>query len=271
MSEHYDGLQRRLEGGVLTITFDRPAQLNALWWSMVEGLTAWVDEAGKDPAVRVVVITGEGRAFCSGDDIVGGMGGPRGSDNTADRGRLVDTTTRGPHHEMVQTLLSTPKPVVAALNGRCHGAGWVIALSCDFRVAHDEVLIGDIRSEKAIFANQGVGLLLPRLIGQSRAMDLLMTGRVIDATEAERFGLIARLWPAADFQRELAIFVDGLASGPTRTFAAWKLSVNRSVLMELDAYTDYERWLEIGIWRTEDLKEGVRAFAEKRPPRFSGH
>ena len=110
MSEHYDGLQRRLEGGVLTITFDRPAQLNALWWSMVEGLTAWVDEAGKDPAVRVVVITGEGRAFCSGDDIVGGMGGPRGSDNTADRGRLVDTTTRGPHHEMVQTLLSTPKP-----------------------------------------------------------------------------------------------------------------------------------------------------------------
>jgi 2-(1,2-epoxy-1,2-dihydrophenyl)acetyl-CoA isomerase len=271
MGEQYDGLQRRLEGGVLTITLDRPKQLNALWWSMVEGLTAWVEEAGGDPDVRVVVITGAGRAFCSGDDIVGGMSGPGGPPNTADRGRLTDTTTRGPHHEMVRTLLSTPKPVVAALNGRCHGAGWVIALSCDFRVAHTDVLIGDIRSEKAIFSNQGVGLLLPRLIGGSRAMDLLMTGRVIDATEAERYGLIARLWPAADFDTELAAFVDGLANGPTKTFAAWKLSINRSVLLELDAYTDYERWLEIGIWRSDDLKEGVRAFAEKRPPRFVGH
>jgi 2-(1,2-epoxy-1,2-dihydrophenyl)acetyl-CoA isomerase len=271
MSEQFEGLQRRLEDGVLTITLDRPAQLNALWWSMVEGLTAWVDEAGRNPEVRVVVVTGAGRAFCSGDDIVGGMNGPGGADNTADRGRLTDTTTRGPHHEMVRTLLSTPKPVVAALNGRCHGAGWVIALSCDFRVAHTDVLIGDIRSEKAIFSNQGVGLLLPRLIGGSRAMDLLMTGRVIDATEAERYGLIARLWPVEQYETELATFVDGLANGPTKTFAAWKLSINRSALLELDAYTDYERWLEIGIWRSDDLKEGVRAFAEKRPPRFVGH
>lgn len=270
MSEHFEGLQRRLEGGVLTITLDRPKQLNALWWSMVEGITAWVAEAGRDPEVRVVVITGNGRAFCSGDDIVGGMSGPGGPPNTADRGRLVDTTTRGPHYELVRTLLSAPKPIVAALNGRCHGAGWVIALSCDFRVAHTDVLIGDIRSEKAIFSNQGVGLLLPHLIGGSRAMDLLVTGRVIDATEAERIGLIARLWPTGEFHAELAAFLHGLANGPTRTLAAWKLSVNRAVLEELDAYTDYERWLEIGIWRTEDLKEGVRAFAEKRPPRFIG-
>ena len=82
---------------------------------------------------------------------------------------VAAATEHGLHHELVKTLLSTPKPIVAALNGRCHGAGWVIALSCDFRVARDDVLVGDIRSGKAIFANQGVGLLLPHLIGASRA------------------------------------------------------------------------------------------------------
>ena len=122
--------------------------------------------------------------------------------------------TRGPHYRMVKTLLSAPKPIVAALNGRTHGAGWVLALACDFRVARDDALIGDIRSGKAIYANQGVGLMLPHLIGASRAMDLLMTGRVIEAAEAERFGIVQRLWPAADWDRELQAFVHELAVGP---------------------------------------------------------
>jgi len=116
-----------------------------------------------------------------------------------------------------------------------------------------------------------VGLLLPRLIGQSRAMDLLMTGRVIDAAEAERYGLLARVWPAAAYAAELDAFVHELATGPTRTYAAWKLSVNRAALQELDSYTDYERMLEIGVFHTHDLKEGVQAFGEKRPPRFTGN
>jgi len=179
--------------------------------------------------------------------------------------------THGFHHELVKTLLSTPKPIVAALNGRCHGAGWVIALACDFRVARDDVLIGDIRSGKAIFANQGVGLLLPHLIGASRAMDLLVTGRVIDAAEAERYGILARVWPAADWDRELAAFVGELAEGPTRTYAAWKVSVNRGVLGELDAYTDHERMLDLSLMGSEDTIEGVHAFRERRPPRFTGH
>jgi enoyl-CoA hydratase/carnithine racemase len=146
----------------------------------------------------------------------------------------------------------------------------VLASACDFRVARDDALIGDIRAEKAIFANQGVGLLLPRLIGQSRAMDLLMTGRVIDATEAERYGLVARVWPVDSYQSELEAFLESLARGPTKTYAAWKLSVNRAVLAELDAYTDYERLLEIGVFHSDDLREGVQAFGEKRPPRFTG-
>jgi 2-(1,2-epoxy-1,2-dihydrophenyl)acetyl-CoA isomerase len=181
--EHVEGLRFRQVGGVATITLDRPDKLNAIRWAMVDGVTRFVSEAGRDPDVRAIVITGEGRAFSSGDDIVGGMGGEVKMDA---RSRVAAAAEPGRHYEMVKALLSTPKPIVAALNGRCHGAGWVIALACDFRVARDDVLIGDIRSGKAIFANQGVGLLLPHLIGASRAMDLLVTGRVIDAAEAER-------------------------------------------------------------------------------------
>lgn len=260
--ETVEGLAFEQSSGIATITLNRPDKLNAITWNMVQGITRIVESCGRDDDARAIVITGSGRAFSSGDDIVGGMG---------ERPTRIDLSTdRGPHYEMVKTILGTPKPVIAAINGRCHGAGWVIALSCDFRVARSDILIGDIRSGKAIFANQGVGLLLPRLIGVSRAMDLLMTGRVIDAAEAERYGILARAWPPEQWQQELDAFTQELASGPTRTYAAWKLSVNRSVLLELDGYTDYERWLNLILRGSEDTREGVEAFREKRPPRFSG-
>jgi 2-(1,2-epoxy-1,2-dihydrophenyl)acetyl-CoA isomerase len=263
-------LQRHFADGVLTITLNRPDKLNALQWDMVERLTEWVTQAGADPAVRVIVITGAGRAFCSGDDIVGGMDGTGVVDIAAIRARIMDASSRGPHYELVRALLRTPRPIVAALNGRCHGAGFVTALACDFRVAHDDVLIGDIRAAKAIFSNQGAGLLLPKLIGHARAIDLLVTGRVITAAEAERIGLIQRVWPSANWRTDLDQFVRELADGPTKTYAAWKLSVNRSILQELPDYTDDERTLDIDVFHSHDIAEGVRAFAERRPPRFTG-
>jgi 2-(1,2-epoxy-1,2-dihydrophenyl)acetyl-CoA isomerase len=257
-----DGLQFDRRDGVATVTFNRPEKLNAITFAMVQGITEFAKECGRDDAVRVMVITGAGRAFSSGDDIVSGMG-----ERPASNGTTID---RGPHYDLIRTLMSVPKPIVAALNGRCHGAGWVTALACDFRVARSDVLIGDIRSGKAIFANQGVGLMLPSLIGRSRAMDLLMTGRVIDAAEAERDGILVRVWSPETYDGELATFIDELANGPTRTYAAWKQSVNRSVLLELDGYTDHERLLNLQLADSEDRKEGVQSFREKREPRFSG-
>jgi 2-(1,2-epoxy-1,2-dihydrophenyl)acetyl-CoA isomerase len=263
--EEVPGLVYTREGGVATIRLNRPERLNAITWEMVKGITRFVAEAGPDPDIRVVVITGTGRAFSSGDDIVSGMGDWPG---TYERNAL--SPDRGPHYELVRTLLSTPKPVVAALNGLTHGAGWVTALSSDFRVARSDIVIGDIRAGKAIFANQGVGLLLPALIGKSRAMDLLMTGRVISAVEAERYGIINRLWSPETYEAELAAFVGELAQGPTKNYAAWKASVNRDVLKDFEEYNDHERWLNLLLVNSEDRTEGVQAFREKRPPKFTG-
>ncbi len=251
--------------GVATVTMNRPEKLNAMTWRMIEEFLDAVEDCRQDEAVRVLVFTGAGRAFSAGDDIVDGMGERTRGGNPG--GVNAD---RGLHHQLVKALLELPKPVVAALNGRCHGAGFVLSLACDFRVGHTDTLVGDIRSARAIFAGQGVPLLLPRLIGQSRAMDLLMTGRVIDATEAEHIGYLARLWPRDTYEVELKAFLEELAQGPTRTYAAWKLTVNRAVLNELDSYTDYERALTDVVRQTEDYAEGRTSFREKRAPKYLG-
>src|SRR3982074_1684841 len=251
--------------GIATVTLNRPDKLNAITWRMMEDFLDFVEDVRQDDSARVLVFTGASRAFSAGDDIVEGMGErTRGGDPD---GVNAD---RGLHHQLVKMLLELPKPVVAALNGRCHGAGFVLSLACDFRVGDTATRGGGIRAGPAIFAGQGVPLLLPRLIGQSRAIDLLMTGRVIDAPEAERIGHLNRLWSREAYERDLASFLNELANGPTKTYAAWKLTVNRSVLNELDSYTDYERQLAPVVREPADHAEGRVSFREKRPPHYVG-
>jgi len=252
--------------GVATITLNRPQRLNAITWPMMEELVRLTRQVGADAETRVLVFKGAGRAFSSGDDIVDGMG-------TRSLGGDPEgiTADRGLHYELVKLLLELPKPVVAAIHGRCHGAAWVISLACDFRVGHADAMVGDIRAGRAIFAGQSAPLLLPRLIGQSRAMDLLMTGRVVDAHEAERIGYFVRVWPADEYEESVGKFVADLAHGPTKTYAAWKLAVNRSVLLELDGYTDYEHHLTQLVRETEDHTEGRASFRERREPAYQGH
>jgi enoyl-CoA hydratase/carnithine racemase len=253
------------KAAIVRVVFNRPERLNAMTWRMIEEILDTVEACGRDDSVRVLAFGGAGRAFSSGDDIVDGMGARhRGGDPDA------IGADRGLHYELVKLLLQLPKPVVAGIHGRCHGAAWVLSLACDFRVGHADALVGDIRATRAIFAGQGAPLLLPRLIGQSRAMDLLMTGRVITAEEAERIGYFNHVWPAATYEQDLIAFLTELANGPTKTYAAWKLAVNRSVLLELDAYTDYERQLTRLVHQTADHVEGRASFKEKRPPDYVG-
>jgi 2-(1,2-epoxy-1,2-dihydrophenyl)acetyl-CoA isomerase len=261
----YEAILFERDGAIARATLNRPERLNAMTWRMFEELLDVAEICARDASVRVLVFSGAGRAFSSGDDIVDGMGARRrGGDPT---GVTVD---RGLHYELVKLLMQLPKPVVAAIHGRCHGAAWILVQACDFRVGRSDALVGDIRSQRAIFAGQGAPLLLPRLIGQSRAMDLLITGRVLDGVEAERIGFFNRVWPGETYADELAAFLAELAAGPTQTYAAWKLAVNRSVLAELDANTDFERYLTPLVRATEDHAEGRASFREKRPPDYRG-
>ncbi len=264
-SAELDTIRVERKAAIVRVIFNRPERLNAMTWRMIEEILEVSEACGRDDSVRLLAFAGAGRAFSSGDDIVAGMGQrSRGGDPEA------IGPDRGLHYELVKLLMQLPKPVVAAIHGRCHGAAWVLSLACDFRVGHADAVVGDIRATRAIFAGQSAPLLLPRLIGQSRAMDLLLTGRVIDAQEAERFGYFNHVWSAEIYEQQLVEFLLELASGPTRTYAAWKLAVNRSVLLELDAYTDYERQLTTLVRQTDDYAEGRASFTEKRPPRYSG-
>jgi enoyl-CoA hydratase/carnithine racemase len=265
MSSDFETILFKRDGALARATLNRPERLNAMTWRMFEELLDVAESCGRDPSVRVLVFDGAGRAFSSGDDIVDGMGERRRGGQPT--GITVD---RGLHYDLVKMIMQLPKPVVAAIHGRLHGAAWILAQACDFRVGTTDALVGDIRSRRAIFAGQGAPLLLPRLIGQSRAMDLLITGRVIDGVEAERIGFFNRVWAPETYPDELEAFLDELASGPTQTYAAWKLAVNRSVLTELDANTDFERYLTPLVRATEDYAEGRGSFRDKRPPRYRG-
>ena len=262
-----EGLDFSRKGSVATVRLNRPERLNAITAAMQDGLGDFADECAADPTIRAVVVTGTGRAFSAGDDISGTA--VRRRDITETHGMV--NSQIGAVNRIVKGFMSMSKPVIAALNGRTHGAGFVLACASDFRVARSDVLIGDIRSANAIFAGQGTPLLLPRLIGQSRAMDMLMTGSVIDAAEAERWGLITHVWSPETFDAELEKFVDGLASGPTQIMAAWKLATNHDIMSKFDSYSLHERLLANVVRDSIDAAEGPLAFHEKRKPAYTGH
>ena len=210
--------------------------------------------------MRVLVFTGAGRAFSAGDDIVGGMGDRRLGGNP---GGI--NNDRGLHHALVKNLLELPKPVVAALNGRCHGAGFVLSLACDFRVGHTETLVGDIRSWPRHLRRPGRAA-APAAPDRPVARDGPAHHRARDRRDRSRAHRLSESPVAAPtYEADLAAFLTELANGPTLTYAAWKLTVNRAVLNELDAYTDYERQLANLIRSTEDHTEGRVSFREKRP------
>jgi 2-(1,2-epoxy-1,2-dihydrophenyl)acetyl-CoA isomerase len=249
--------------GVRTITLNRPERLNAVDPTMADELPAAVSDAANDDAVRVVVITGAGRGFCSGLDLSQPPQLP--SATLAERVDPVAWVGR-----WVLSLAHCEKPVIAAVNGAAAGAGFGLALAADIRLvaASARMTAGYVR--RALSPDAGVSYFLPRLVGLARAADILFTGRDLDAAEAERIGLASAVFPDAEFAERVAGYAERLAAGPPLAFALTKRLVRDAYDAPLESHLERELAYIKSCFASKDVAEAIRAFADKRTPRFTG-
>jgi enoyl-CoA hydratase/carnithine racemase len=253
------------QDAVATITLDRPATLNSLTFEVYRELTDTFLALRDRASVRAVVITGTGRAFCTGGDVKDIIGDLLHRDAPA----LLDFTRMT--CDLIRAMRSLPRPVVASLNGTVAGAGAAIALAADLRVAAETARIAFLFVKVGLSgADMGAAHLLPRVVGLARATELLMTGEFLDAAEAQRIGLYNRVVPQGRLAEETKALVDRLVRGPAASLAATKEALEREMDMDLDAALEHEARVQAALMRKGDFREGFAAFMEKRSPRFEG-
>jgi 2-(1,2-epoxy-1,2-dihydrophenyl)acetyl-CoA isomerase len=261
----YEQIGVSSDGGVTTITLRRPDKLNALTAVMSDELVDAFTRARDDPEVRAVVVTGAGRGFCAGQDLTEFEAAYRSGQRPDIREHLVRT-----FHRLIPLVVETPKPVIAAVNGVAAGAGVSLALACDIRLASDEARFTQAFVKIGLVPDSGGTWLLPRAIGSARALELSITGDVIDAATALEVGLVHRVIPADAFEPEVRAYASRLAAMPTAAIAATKQLLREALGLGLEEALDREAEAQSRMGQTDDHLEGVMAFAEKREPRFRG-
>ena len=259
----YQYISYRLEQGVGIITLNRPDQHNALQYPMIMEIIDVFESVFKKKAIRAVVIQGDGPSFSAGDDL-------KSMGKEGFRFKPLKDGSVLPHHRLIRLIREIQKPVIAFLHGYCLGAGFALALACDFRLASDNLEMGDHRVTRAICMMSGASWLLPRLIGLAKATDLILTGRHLNAQEAVEMGLITQVFPAAEFQAQAMAYAHNIASLPTRTLGYNKTMLNYSLGNELAPSMTHEFDLTVRNMGTQDYTEGIKSFREKRKPNFQG-
>jgi enoyl-CoA hydratase/carnithine racemase len=252
-------------GPVATLRLDRPQAMNALTFDVYRELTDTFRALADRADVRAVVLTGTGRAFCTGGDVREIIGALLGRDEKA---RLEFTTLTC---DLIRAMRALPRPIVASLNGTVAGAGAAIALASDLRVAADTARIAFLFVKVGLAgADMGAAHLLPRMVGLGRATELLMTGDFIEADEALRIGLYNRVVPADALAATTAALVDRLVRGPAAGLAATKAALESERNMDLESALQAEARIQAELMGGADFREGFAAFQERRPPRFEG-
>ncbi|MFN7922862.1 MAG: enoyl-CoA hydratase [Bryobacteraceae bacterium] len=270
---NYREIQYTTDNGVATITLNRPDKLNA-WTAVMEvEFTAAIRAAALDDAVRAIVVTGAGRGFCAGADLsLLNSAAQAGAPVAGHQKREVDwPELTEDQRRRYAWMLAVNKPIIAAINGPAVGLGFIIALYCDIRIASATAKFNTIFARRGLIAEYGMAWLLPRIVGLTRALELTLTARMLDAEEALRIGLVNQVLPEADFAAAVQAYAAELAAtvSPRSTMVMKRqiyagLSSTLGQSLEL-AFTEMKESLQ-----SEDFKEGVAHFLEKRPPRFKG-
>lgn len=261
----FETVTYELRDSVATIAMNRPDALNALSGQLIADLNAAFGSAMGDGA-RAVVLTGSGRAFCSGGDL-------REMQAMWQQEGRIEAFLEAPLealHELIKLIRETPIPFVAAVNGICAGAGVNLALACDIVIAADDAAFREAFVRIGLSPDCGGTFFLPRAVGEKIAAELLMTGDAISADRAAQIGMINRTVPADSLLSEAQQMAAKLALGPTASIGRIKRMLNASFSNDLDAQLRLEHEGQIASGKAGDFKEGIAAFFEKRPPQFTG-
>ena len=250
--------------GRLSLTLNRPDKLNSFNDEMHRELRAALEAARADAGIRVVTLTGAGRAFCAGQDL--GARDPDQMTEPPDLGETLETF----YNPLVRLIRSLEKPVICAVNGVAAGAGANLALACDIVLAAQSARFIQAFSKIGLIPDSGGTWMLPNLMGEARAKAVALTGQPVDADTAAAWGMIWRSVPDEALTAETDKLAAGFASGPTIGFALTKTAIQAAATQGLDAQLNLERDFQREAGRTPDYAEGVAAFLAKRPPRFTG-
>lgn len=256
-----DGLRTEVEGGVATLTLDRPEALNALTIPLKIALLAALEAIRADRSIRAVILTGAGRAFCAGQDL---------SERDGPDAPPLDEELRDRYEPIVRAMVGLDRPIIGAINGVAAGAGASLALACDLRIAALSARFVLAFGRIGLVPDSGATWFLPRIVGSARAAELALLGTSLDAAEAARIGLVSRVVPDDALAAAAAEMAGNLADGAPLAAAATKRLLSEAWTTDLDGALAAEREAQGRLGASRDHAEGLAAFRAKRPPRFTG-
>lgn len=264
MTRRYETVEVNRDGAAVKLALNRPERMNAWSEGLSEDLLTVLREVAADETVRAVMLTGNGRAFCSGADLKDGA-------DAALAGKLdTHTTLTRWYHPIVTTIRQMPKPVLTAVNGPAAGAGLSLALAGDLVVAAESAYFMLAFVGIGLVPDGGASLFVPSRVGFARAAEMAILGERVSAAKAVDWGLINSAWPDAEFAAKAEALLTRLAAGPTRSYAGSKRELNHWMYDRMAAHLELEATIQGELAASADFVEGVSAFLEKRPPEFGG-